>query len=307
MKNFFLNIFGILSKFWSSSQGQSIIETVLDSINNEESNDMKVYTLHFGVNEYSTAPPKQGYGRVIQQLQSCHHDALDMSRLFGSIGDVFVNHEATSTRFVDKIMEVANKAKSGDFVLINMSSHGTHHRDESGDESDKEDEGTCFYDRVMWDDEIKKHLSNFVEGVNLLTIWDTCHSGTATRVFEQLPTGFLQKDAMLTHNEVKFFWSNANRYESTIKCNHLHIGASLDREFSLDGVDNGNFTGTFLNVIERRSTIGLSITLQDIMTEVKGVITRQHPNIDIVTKGGESILEMKMPFVNLKRHEEGLS
>lgn len=292
-----VTIWAILMDWWKT-QGVSIIELMLGDTS--KYNSMKTFTLHFGINHYNTSKPPFGYGREIQSLQSCHFDAMNNNRLFGNIGDVFIDHEATSIKFKEKVLRLAELASDGDLVIITQSSHGTHHHDTSGDETDKEDEGTCFADKVMWDDEIKFLLSHFKEGVYLLTIWDTCHSGTATRLFASIPEGYLAKDAVFSFEEIKHFFARSKRYDSSIKCNHLHIGAAQDREYSLDGERNGNFTGRFLDTIERRYNEWLDCSIGKVMEEVLGTIEYQHPNIDIVTKGGKKILDFD-PFKTKER------
>lgn len=298
-----MSLFGNISIIWDkildfiNKNGSSIAEVIIDEANQTQQTIGRVHAVHFGVNTYDSSDA--GYGRVIQQLQSCNLDALAMQRLFNDVGMTFINEEATAERFKSEISKLSRTAVAGDLVIITQSSHGTHFQDESGDEVDGEDEGTCMFDEIVWDDAIKGLMSKFKKGVNLISIWDTCHSGSATRGFDAMPNGFLNKDAGLTQHELKSFRSSKNKVqgiEGGIKCNYLHIGASQDAEYSLDGAKNGNFTGTFLNVIKRRNTIGLSIALDDVLEEVQGVINGQHPNIDIVTEGGKQLLYMELPI-----------
>lgn len=290
-----------LIKLWEkildfiNNNGRSIAEVIIDVSNNNY--DPKVHAVHFGVNHYDSSP--NGYGRKIQPLQSCNLDALAMQRLFNDVGMTFIDEQATRERFVSEISKLASVSKAGDYVIITQSSHGTFYKDESLDEIDGRDEGTCTYNAIIWDDNIKHLISKFKKGVNVLSIWDTCHSGTATRsFFDDYSNEFLKKDAGFSQDELKSFWSkkDVQGFDGDIKCNYLHIGASQDSEYSLDGAKNGNFTGTLLSVIKRRKETGLSMVLNDILTEVKGVIKHQRPNIDIVTEGGASLLEMNLPY-----------
>jgi hypothetical protein len=53
--------------------------------------------------------------------------------------------------------------------------------DVTGDEEDQLDETWCLYDGQLIDDELYLELSKFAEGVRILVLSDSCHSGTMIR------------------------------------------------------------------------------------------------------------------------------
>ena len=71
--------------------------------------------------------------------------------------------------------------KSGDILLIWVSGHGGQEVDTNGDEKDGYDEYLCAYDGPILDDTINDWFNYVPEGVCVLWICDTCHSGTMER------------------------------------------------------------------------------------------------------------------------------
>lgn len=103
------------------------------------------------------------------------------------------NEQATKSSVEQQFEELVNSTEPGDRVLIYFSGHGTQVPDTSGDEVDDAlDEAFPMYDTVaaqsetyFLDDQIRQYL-NRLKGRRVTVIFDTCHSGTATRggIFE---------------------------------------------------------------------------------------------------------------------------
>ena len=51
----------------------------------------------------------------------------------------------------------------------------------SGEEEDKKDETWCLYDGELIDDEVFIELAQFAEGVRIIVLSDSCHSGSVVR------------------------------------------------------------------------------------------------------------------------------
>ncbi len=81
----------------------------------------------------------------------------------------FLDSQGTFAAVSNKLMEIASKAKSGDWVLYYHSSHGYQ---DSGKNT-----GICMYDKDMPDSSFAKILANFRSGVKVVIVLDTCHSG----------------------------------------------------------------------------------------------------------------------------------
>lgn len=123
-------------------------------------------------------------------LNGCVNDARNVAELlhgaygFGS-NDIRVLLDAQATRaaFLEGLEWLLGSARAGDQLVLFTSSHGSHIPDVSGDEDDQEDEVLIAHDHdwegsVLVDDEIAQHIVRLPPGASLVSLWDTCHSGT---------------------------------------------------------------------------------------------------------------------------------
>jgi hypothetical protein len=110
-----------------------------------------------------------------------------------------------------------------DFVWIHYSGHGSHQKDNSGDEKDGEDEGLVPSDfekkGILIDDYIHDVLNSFNPKTKILFICDSCHSGTIA--------------------DLKYSWENNNsaiieNINSKIKSQVISISGCLDSQTSAD-------------------------------------------------------------------------
>src|SRR5512135_1946269 len=124
---------------------------------------------------YPGAPPLRGClndSRAIFELSrlqkfSCYKPLLD--------------EKATAASVLEGIRNAARELKAGDLFLIQYSGHGGQIPDRNGDEADGLDETWCLYDRMLSDDELGRLWTEFADGVRILMISDSCHSGSVAR------------------------------------------------------------------------------------------------------------------------------
>ena len=135
--------------------------------------------LCIGINDY---PGTQN------DLRGCVNDANDWATALAGRGftvSKLLDSQATKAAMVAAFQQLIGNAKSGDTVAITFSGHGTLAPDTSGDEIDGYDEALCPYDiqqgNVLLDDEIHQLFGKRPEGVRLILLSDSCHSGTVTR------------------------------------------------------------------------------------------------------------------------------
>lgn len=113
--------------------------------------------------------------------------------------DIIRDEAATKEGILAALMNLYNKAKPGDIIVVHYSGHGQQVEDFSGDEADGLDEALVPYnakatysDNPLYsgqnhiiDDEIEMILNNFRNKLGkdgqLLFILDSCHSGSASR------------------------------------------------------------------------------------------------------------------------------
>ena len=141
---------------------------------------MAKYALCIGINDY----PGTG-----SDLAGCVNDANDWAAAFQKRGfarvEKMLDRKASGKGMRNAIRQTVAKAKKGDLVVIQYSGHGSFVPDIDGDEPDGTDECLCPYDieknGPITDDEMFDLYSARQQGVKILMISDSCHSGTVAR------------------------------------------------------------------------------------------------------------------------------
>ncbi|HKO44834.1 MAG TPA: caspase family protein [Pyrinomonadaceae bacterium] len=134
-----------------------------------------------GINDYP-------FGEA-NDLRGCVNDANDWASLLkNSFGftDVkqLLDAQATKANILAGINDLLDGAKAGDVLVFTNASHGTYQADTDGDEP-KFDEAICPCDTnsdLLLDDELRAIFKRIPDGVQLVVISDSCHSGSVTRV-----------------------------------------------------------------------------------------------------------------------------
>jgi len=140
---------------------------------------MDKHALCIGINDY----PGTG-----SDLSGCVNDANDWAAALQKRGFAMTrmfNNKATGGAIRDAISATLGAADAGDLVAITYSGHGSFVPDEDGDEPDGTDECICPYDisrnGPITDDELFDLYSRRRQGVRLLVISDSCHSGSVAK------------------------------------------------------------------------------------------------------------------------------
>ncbi len=134
--------------------------------------------------------------KYISDLRGCINDVRDVQKLlaeefgFSSANiRVLTDEQVTKERVLKEWKWLLAGAKRGDQLVFHYSGHGSQIADKDGDEDDGVDELICLYDMdfddpqtYLLDDELREMTSRVPDGVNLTIIFDSCHSGTATRM-----------------------------------------------------------------------------------------------------------------------------
>jgi metacaspase-1 len=137
-------------------------------------------SLHLGLNLVS---PKH-YEGWDGELLACENDAVAMAALAKAQGlkpTKLITRKATRAATLKALRAAAAALKAGDLFLLTFSGHGGQVKDTNGDEPDRKDETWCLYDAQLVDDELYLELSRFAQGVRVIVLSDSCHSGTVTR------------------------------------------------------------------------------------------------------------------------------
>jgi len=140
----------------------------------------KSVSLHLGLNSVSPGH----YGGWSGELTACEFDANDMAAIARANRmktTVLLTRRATRANALAAIRSASTSLKAGDLFFLTYSGHGGQVPDVTGEEQDKKDETWCLFDGELIDDELYLELSKFAEGVRVLVLSDSCHSGTVTR------------------------------------------------------------------------------------------------------------------------------
>jgi hypothetical protein len=196
----------------------------------------------------------------------------DLAQAQGFSPQMFLTNEATRAAVIESMNRAANELVSGDIFFLSYSGHGGQVPDINGDEKDYVDETWCLYDGELLDDEIYLRYCKFKEGVRVLVLSDSCHSGTVTRapggaaptapttgpVAEELGTLNAAVRCMPMAAVVSTYMRNRAFYDGLqkdlprekppLRANVRLVSGCQDNQLSLDGVFNGLFTSRLLRV-----------------------------------------------------------
>lgn len=153
-----------------------------------------VFALLVGVNRYKRDP-----GRLQpRDLSGCERDVELIEEMLGGLGQKrklnvkkLLNEEAGYTAVIQNFRDQLGQARAGDTALFYYSGHGTKekHIPDAFQEyfHSGTSEGLVCYDGctadglVLADKELAVLISEIPEGVHVLVILDSCHSGSGTR------------------------------------------------------------------------------------------------------------------------------
>lgn len=138
-------------------------------------------SIHIGLNKVDP-----GHYGTAGELPFCVNDACEMLKTV-ALSEGFrpvarlLNEMATSVNVNTELEKAAGKLMAGDILLMTYSGHGGYFPDLNGDEADRYDETWILYDRMFIDDELYNALAKFREGVRIVIVSDSCHSGTVAK------------------------------------------------------------------------------------------------------------------------------
>jgi hypothetical protein len=136
----------------------------------------KVWGLAFGIDAYPGG----------NALPNCVNDAKDMIALLRQNGVpqsqlvLMTDKQCERKAMLDALADLAKRSKAGDEVMVYFSGHGSHKKDENGDEADGADETwvTVDLDQIL-DDELEAAFAKIPGTVYVIS--DSCHSGTVSK------------------------------------------------------------------------------------------------------------------------------
>ncbi|CAK4077241.1 unnamed protein product [Aphanomyces euteiches] len=150
-----------------------------------QNDDSTKKALFIGINYFGTEAELRGCIKDVENLmrfvqKECGFPANNMRRL---TDDRQGRDRPTRANILAGMRWLVENARPGDSLFFHYSGHGSHQKDEDGDEADGEDETICpvDYDEagMITDDEMHAIMcASLPAGVKLTAIFDCCHSGS---------------------------------------------------------------------------------------------------------------------------------
>ncbi|MDP9615150.1 caspase family protein [Streptomyces demainii] len=232
-------------------------------------------SVHIGLNQVDPT----AYDGWSGELGAGEQDAVDMARLADAAGfdvtDPLLSAAATAETVTATLEAAAGRLAEGDILFLSYAGHGGQVPDLNHDETgDRLDETWVLYDRQLVDDELFELFGKFAKGVRIWLLSDSCHSGTvAGRLAETLSAQELDRRfrtvepeevgrrirAMPQSVQSAVYRRDRDAYDriqntrtakdlTRIDASVLKISGCQDNQTSADGIVNGLFTGTLLEV-----------------------------------------------------------
>lgn len=217
--------------------------------------------LHIGINHVDN----NGYGVQVPPLFACENDAIALKEITDNNGfksSLLLSPEATTINIIYHIKESAKQLKSGDTFLLSYSGHGAQIPDLNGDENDGLDEYWVTYDKPLLDDELYFLFPLFKDGVRVIIISDSCHSGTISRSKGQSTKGKGQRLNRNLSDEIsREIFANKKKFsqiktrlsklannQKEIKAGIISLSACNDHQWATEGKNYGAFTECILKL-----------------------------------------------------------
>ena len=232
-------------------------------------------SVHIGLNQVDPAAYEGWSG----ELSACEQDATDMAQLANTAGfDVtgpLLTADATAEAVTSALDAAAGRLAEGDILFLTYSGHGGQVPDLNHDETgDRLDETWVLYDRQLVDDELFESFGKFAKGVRIWLLSDSCHSGTVARTLPEVLSprelgkrfntddphevgkrirAMPQPVQTAVYRRDRAFYDRIQNTRTSkdltaIEASVLQISGCQDNQTSADGVVNGLFTGTLLEV-----------------------------------------------------------
>lgn len=222
----------------------------------------KGIAVHIGINKVDN----DSYGVEIPPLLACENDAIEWEKIIQSNGfnsQVLLSSSATADNIIKQIKESAKLLESGDVFFLTYSGHSSQIPNLNYEEDDGLDECWIAYDKPILDDELGILWTEFAEGVKIVLISDSCHSGTIAKSLKSKKILHSRNLSFSTRNQI---WSNKRKYNqlikkldklaeknsnSPLKANIISLSACQDYQLAFEGEKHGLFTECLFKIIHQ--------------------------------------------------------
>lgn len=190
-------------------------------------------SLHIGLN---SVDPRH-YAGWSGDLMACEFDAEDMAALATAQGmkpTVLLTRKATRANVLNAVRAAAKALRGGDLFFVSYSGHGGQIHDSSGDEPDAKDETWCLFDSELIDDEVFNELAAFREGVRIIVLSDSCHSGSVVRARVPEAIAGLGRSKMMPPSVAMRTYTQNQRFYDKLQARVKKVAEQAQRDRSVD-------------------------------------------------------------------------
>lgn len=210
-------------------------------------------SLHVGINRYSSAFPNA------TELDGPENSAARMRDLVcGRFQTELVQGANANRQTIEqRLLHYAEVSESGDIFLFTFSGHGTSIvREFDPDRDELDDEAILLHDFWLYDDELRLNIwPRFHQGVRVLMIADSCHSGTilrAARCTKVLQISTETREAHLREHGW-FYRQLMVPVFAPVEASVLLLAACGDNDETPDGSPLTGFTEALVRVLEEQN------------------------------------------------------
>lgn len=222
--------------------------------------------LLIGINYRGTASQLEGCIQDTQNVEQFLKDYCDFKDSELTILTDDTEIQPTKANIQSQLLQLVSNVQTGDFLILQYSGHGAYVRDQSGDESDGQDEVLVPLDYstagLLSDDWIQNNVLNQIpQGVTLYCFMDCCHSGTVLDLKHnyksvcKLKKGPMKVNQPFVYSEwdERFLYSRERSRD--IVGNVCMFSGALDKEYAADAYiankSQGAFTFCLLETFKR--------------------------------------------------------
>ncbi len=259
----------------------------------------QLHALLVGINKYD--PRSQ-----VRALKGCHNDVKAIQKVLKNNYPhlnprikILKDKQATREKLIQNFRKhLSAKAQSGDMVLFYFSGHGSYwesspvfrHLDSTGNDETL----VCYDSRIpgkydLADKELAVLLSEVKEGIDVVVLIDSCHSGQMTKSLSNEVNGLRSRftSAQEGYRDIKTYLLSADNYytrqlaeQNTVqipKRAHVVLGACGRKEEAWETDDErGVFTKYLVECLEETPAISYQDLFLNVRVKVKQEASKQN-------------------------------
>ncbi|WP_254512876.1 caspase family protein [Anatilimnocola floriformis] len=201
------------------------------------------------------------YANSRHALAGCINDATDWlaaHKRFLTSGELLLEQQATKAGILRFVKEALARLQSQDWLILQISGHGSYQPDATKQEPDGRNELFCPYDldkNVIFDDEWYALLKARDPNSRVLFITDCCYSGSMARGIEKqktkprfVPFQMLAQGMHALHRERLYSRAMPRSEADGIAEGVVHLSGCKDNEVSYDAVFGSRANGAMSRV-----------------------------------------------------------